>query len=291
MPKLTFISRYLLGMLLLSLSAMSWGQTSANKPHVAVLNLEGREGVAETQAATLSDRLRGHLVNTRAFIVLDRANMEAVLSEHGFQQTGCSSTQCAVQIGKILNVQKMITGSIGKVGKTYAINLVVINVESSRIERSFNRDYRGEIDGLLQELRSLAQEMAAALGKSTAPAPEPKPQHKLTLDSSPQGAEVFVNNKLAGKTPLAVNVPRGEEVNIIVRATGYEEWRKSLRMEKEMSLTAELSPLPEKSSSKKWLWIAGGAAALGTATYFLLSPKENGNNAEGLPPFAWPPKR
>lgn len=289
MPKLTFISRYLLGMLLLSLSAMSWGQTSANKPHIAVLNLEGREGVAETQAATLSDRLRGQLVNTRAFVVLDRANMEAVLSEHGFQQTGCSSTQCAVQIGKILNVQKMITGSIGKVGKTYAINLAIINVESSRIERSFNRDYRGEIDGLLQELRSLAQEMAATLGKITAP--EPKPQLKLSLDSSPQSAEVFVNNKLAGKTPLAVNVPRGEEMQITVRANGYDEWRKSLRMEKEMSLNAELVPLAEKSSSKKWLWIAGGAAALGTATYFLLSPKENGNNGESLPPFAWPPKR
>ncbi|MEK7728975.1 MAG: CsgG/HfaB family protein, partial [candidate division KSB1 bacterium] len=164
------LSRVLLGLLLLSLCALSWAQSSNNKPHVAVLNLEGREGVAETQAATLSDRLRGHLVNTRAFVVLDRANMEAVLSEHGFQQTGCSSTQCAVQIGKILNVQKMITGSIGKVGKTYAINLVIINVESSRIERSFNRDYRGEIDGLLQELRTLAQEMAAALGK---PAPVP----------------------------------------------------------------------------------------------------------------------
>lgn len=283
------LSRALL-LVLLSCAA-SWGQTPANKPHVAVLNLEGREGVAETQAATLSDRLRGHLVNTRAFVVLDRANMEAVLSEHGFQQTGCSSTQCAVQIGKILNVQKMITGSIGKVGKTYAINLVVINVESSRIERSFNRDYRGEIDGLLQELRSLAQEMAAALGK-TALAPEPKPQHKLLLDSSPQGAEVWLNNKLVGKTPFAVNVPRGEEVQVIVRAIGFEEWRKSLLMEKETSLNAELSPLPEKSSSKKWLWIAGGAAALGTATYFMLSPKESdGNNAEGLPPFVWPPKR
>lgn len=270
--------------------AASWGQTSATKPHVAVLNLEGREGVAETQAATLSDRLRGHLVNTRAFIVLDRANMETVLSEHGFQQTGCSSTQCAVQIGKILNVQKMITGSIGKVGKTYAINLVVINVESSRIERSFNRDYRGEIDGLLQELRTLAQEMAATLGKSAAP--EPKPQHKLSLDSSPQGAEVLLNNKFAGKTPFAVNVSRGEEVQVVVRAAGYEEWRKSLLMEKEVSLNVELSPLPEKSSSKKWLWIAGGAAALGTATYFILSPKESGgNNTEGLPPFGWPPKR
>ncbi|NUO84257.1 hypothetical protein HUU05_29640, partial [candidate division KSB1 bacterium] len=81
-------------------------------------------------------------------------------------------------------------------------------------------------------------------------------------------------------------------VQVTVRAIGYEEWRKSLLMEKEMSLNVELSPLPEKSSSKKWLWIAGGAAALGTATYFILSPKESGgNNTEGLPPFAWPPKR
>jgi len=79
---ITFFSRILLGLFSLLFCATSWGQTSANKPHIAVLN---REGVTEMQAATLSDRLRGHLVNTRTFVVLDRANMEAVLNEHGFQ--------------------------------------------------------------------------------------------------------------------------------------------------------------------------------------------------------------
>ncbi|NUO79128.1 hypothetical protein HUU05_03555 [candidate division KSB1 bacterium] len=69
----------------------------------------------------------------------------------------------------------------------------MIGVESSRIERSFRRDYRGEIDGVLQELRSLAQEMAAMFDKPAAP--EPKPQHKLSLGPSPQGAEVWLNNR------------------------------------------------------------------------------------------------
>jgi len=155
------------------------------KFHIAILNLEGR-GVSESEAATLSDQLRGQLVNLGAFIVLDRGKMEDILKEQGFQQSGCTITECAVRVGRVLNVQKIVAGSIGKIGKTYAINISMIDVESSRIERSFNRNYQGEIDGLLEILQDIAREIAG------------RKLYKLAISSSPKGAEVMSNNKSIG---------------------------------------------------------------------------------------------
>jgi len=152
------------------------------KFHIAILNLEGR-GISESEAATLSDQLRGQLVNLNAFIVLDRGKMEDILKEQGFQQSGCTVTECAVRVGRVLNVQKIVAGSIGK---TYAINISMIDVESSRIERSFNRNYQGEIDGLLEILQDIAREMAG------------RKLYKLAISSSPKGAEVMSNNKSIG---------------------------------------------------------------------------------------------
>jgi TolB-like protein len=248
------------------------------KPHVAVLNLEGRE-ISENEAATLTDQLRGHLVNAGAFIVLERGKMENILREQGFQQSGCTLTECAVRAGRMLNVQKMVAGSIGKLNKTYAINISMIDVESGRIEKSFNRNYEGEIDGLLEILQDIALELAG------------KKSHKLTIYSAPEGAEVFVNNKVIGKTPLSRSVPTGSNFKIRIKYPGYKAWEKNLTMTRDEDLNVEMVA-KAKSSSRKWLWVAGGVsvAAIGATAYIMTSADDGGGNkTESLPPFQWPP--
>lgn len=249
------------------------------KFHIAILNLEGR-GIAESEAATLSDQLRGHLVNLNAFIVVDRGTMEEILQEQGFQQSGCTITECAVQAGRMLNVEKMVAGSIGKIGKTYAINISMVDVESSRIERSFNRNHQGEIDGLLEILKDIAQEIAG------------RKLYKLTIYSAPKGAEVMLNGKSLGATPLARQVLAGSSLKILVKSPGYQDWEKTLTVTRDEALNVEMVALKgakEKSSSRRWLWIAGGAATVGAAAYILTSSGGGEAKTESLPPFQWPP--
>jgi hypothetical protein len=127
-------------------------------PQIAVVEFEGR-GVSKTEAELFTDRFRGELVKTNAFVVLDREQMKSILEEQAFQQTGCTSTECAVEIGKILNIQKIFTGKIGRVGNTYTIDISYIDIETSRIERSFNRDHEGDIDGILPILKEIIIEI------------------------------------------------------------------------------------------------------------------------------------
>lgn len=140
-----------------------WAQ-AGKKASVAILELEPK-GVPEVECSALSDRLRSELLNTGAFDVMERGKMQEILKEQGFQQTGaCNTDACAVEVGQLIGVQKMIAGSLGKVGKTYTINLRLIDVRTGRIERSVTRDYAGEIDKLLTtEMNQVANILASSV--------------------------------------------------------------------------------------------------------------------------------
>lgn len=134
---------------------------SAQQPakRIAVLELQG-QGVSEAEAQTLTDRLRSRLVNTNVFQVLEREQMDEILNEQGFQQGGCVSDECLVEIGRLVGVEQMVGGSIGKIGQTYTLDLRIIDVTSGRIIKTVSEDYRGDADGLLGVLEGAAQKIA-----------------------------------------------------------------------------------------------------------------------------------
>jgi len=121
---------------------------SQNKISYAVLNLKSL-GISNSEAQILTDRLRNNLVNLKEFRVLDRENMDVILKEQGFQLSGCTTTECAVEAGKLLNVHKIITGSVGKFSLIYTISLKIIDIETGEIENSIYYDYKGEMEDLL----------------------------------------------------------------------------------------------------------------------------------------------
>ncbi|MHB9156146.1 MAG: CsgG/HfaB family protein, partial [Endomicrobiales bacterium] len=87
------------------------------RENIAVIDFEGK-GVSPLEASIFADFLRNGLVNTGTFNVVEKANMEKLLSEMAFQQTGLTSTEDAVKIGKILNVRKMVLGSVSRLKDT-----------------------------------------------------------------------------------------------------------------------------------------------------------------------------
>ncbi|MCK4579446.1 MAG: hypothetical protein KAU50_11705 [Candidatus Marinimicrobia bacterium] len=129
-----------------------------DKESVAVLDLEGR-GISTMEAATLTDRMRSELVKTGAVTVVERGQMQTILQEQDFQMTGCTSDECAVEIGQMLGVTMMYSGSIGKIGATYTVDVRTISIETGAIVNTMSRDYRGEIDGLITEIERLSWEL------------------------------------------------------------------------------------------------------------------------------------
>ena len=117
------------------------------KPTVAILDFEG-QGVDASEVQTLTERMRTEIGNTKAVRLIERKAVEKIMQEQGLQQSGCTSDECAAEVGQLVGVQFMISGSIGKMGKSYTIDAKMFSVESGETVRTQNATHDGEISGL-----------------------------------------------------------------------------------------------------------------------------------------------
>jgi len=259
------------------------------KLRIAIIDFSTTGGLSEQETVILSKRLNSMLVRTDAFIVLERGKMDEILKEQGFQQLGCTTTECAVEVGKLLNVQKIINGFIGKIGKTYTIDISLMDVETAQIEKSFVQDYKGEIDGLLDIMESISLEIAAIVKISKSPAQAEKKIFNLSIDSQPDGARVFINDREVGNTPFKSRVRDGMQLEVRILEQNYDEWYQKLTVTREVDINANLkiskdyarelaaqqktdsgTKIEDEGGSSLWWWI-GGAVVAGGAAAVLLS--------------------
>jgi len=213
---------------LCSVLAVLWLLTPTSIPaqqaqSLAILDLEGR-GISTIEAASLTDRLRTALVRTRAVTVVERGQMERVLSEQDFQLTGCTSDECAVEVGQLLGVTAMVAGSIGLVGSTYSVDIRTIDVQSGQIIHSLWRDYRGEIDGLLGIMPEIAEELVSATMIAETPPPEAPAPASVTITTQPPGATIVLDGQDAGTTPLdSLEIEANTVYSLSLSLSGYHQ--------------------------------------------------------------------
>jgi hypothetical protein len=121
---------------------------SDKKIQIAVIDLNGI-GISNSDALALTNRLISELFLTQRYTILERDRISEILQEQGFQQTGCTSSECLVEMGKLLNVEQIISGSVGKIGTYYTIDLRTIDIQSGRILVAANVDISGGIEEVL----------------------------------------------------------------------------------------------------------------------------------------------
>jgi TolB-like protein len=81
-----------------------------------------------------------HLVNSGKLIVVDRANLDRVRQEQGFQLSGEVNDESAKAIGQMLGADAIVTGSLTNIGNEYRINLKAISVDSATVVVQYAAD-------------------------------------------------------------------------------------------------------------------------------------------------------
>lgn len=166
-------------------SAPVWAaaqQGSASKELVAVLDMDA-VGATAPQAAALTDRLREVLLNSGRYTLVDRSQMKAILNEQAFQETGCTSRECAVKAGQVLGVRKIVSSRIIKAeAHLWLVSAMIIDVESAQTLAAQSVQYQGSFAGLLS--KGIA-DLGAKLTGEAAPT-------KLATMSPPQAAPPLV---------------------------------------------------------------------------------------------------
>jgi TolB-like protein len=190
----------------------------------AVMDFEAR-GLAMEQAATLSDRFRAELAGCKQVRQVERSRMDEILREQGFQQSGCTSTECAVQTGRLLGVEKMISGSVSRIGETWTVQARVIDVGTSEILKTAILDERGAIDELLTPgMAKLAEKLVGGCAVQPEPVrtglpaalhhPEP-----LRIIPAPGDTTGGLGFQFAFMSPVAF--PAGNKINGIALSLPY----------------------------------------------------------------------
>ena len=134
-------SRHIIGLLFV-LSLFAVGTGAENQPgkrvmnFLAVMDLRCGKEITKEQCAALTEVLIDELVKIKKYKVIDRTNRDKILSEAGYQQTGCVDNSCTIEMGRQLGVGRMVVGSVMKLGETYLINLQLLNVETAAVDES-----------------------------------------------------------------------------------------------------------------------------------------------------------
>lgn len=120
-------------LLLLSLLLIS----SFALPAIAIRDLKG-VGISTEEAAIVSSKLQTEFVHSKRFEVLERSEIAEITREMEFAASGlCDDENCLVELGKMLSVEKLIVGSVGKLDGSYTLSMRLLDVETGTIENSY----------------------------------------------------------------------------------------------------------------------------------------------------------
>jgi len=103
----------------------------ARSVKVAVLNFNSP---SQRFSNYVLDEMMYELVQGGKLIVVDRANIETIRGELGFQMSGEVSDSSAQSIGHMLGAQSIVSGSIDDLGSHYRLSFRTIAVESAAIQ-------------------------------------------------------------------------------------------------------------------------------------------------------------
>jgi hypothetical protein len=199
---------------------LSLGSVTAQpvKINIAVNDLTG-QGIDQAATAILSDRLRAELINTGVFRVMERAEMESILKEQGFQRTGACDETCIVQTGQLLGVDRMVAGSIGAIGGFYTISLRMLNVATGEILYTVSDDFEGAMKDLISSGISRVANKLAFYGKSDATKQAFAGRSgDLYISADQPGATVEIDGKpMSGETPITLQGIEAGEHQVVAR--------------------------------------------------------------------------
>ena len=156
------------------------------KPTVGVIDLELTSEIPPSAKIALSDELRKELFETGKFNVLERNSMAEILKEQKFQRTdACSETACIVEMGKVLGAQKMVAGSLAKLGNTYLLNVRLIDVLTGSIEQFGSDKCKCELEELISSIKTVAKKLAGMPVEERTRTSTEKEQQLPTRESKP----------------------------------------------------------------------------------------------------------
>lgn len=185
----------------LVLSVVAAARLGAAAPQPGEAVLDKKIAVWRFDALGIEPELVARL-ETLFRMELDRLDKQPLPSRQLVERTinanerECTGEEkCLAAIGKRLGVELVITGTVGAMGDAYVLNIKAVEVGTGRSQRVTSDPLKGTPDDLIDGVRVAAYKLLA-----------PDQLHgALQIQSDLVGAEVELDGKHVGKTPLPGN--------------------------------------------------------------------------------------
>ena len=134
---------------------------SQEKIKVAVLPFSS---VNEEEGDTISSIFANELSKRKVYTVLTRnSQMEKAMKELNFQRKGMTDENTIAEIGKALNAQYVMAGSISKLGRNNTLVVSMINVETLENLTGSSKTFRN-IEDVIQYVPQIVNEITGTKG-------------------------------------------------------------------------------------------------------------------------------
>ena len=121
---------------------------------IAVMELQALSGYEQGEAAQLTELLKADLINNTRFFVVEQDALQAGAAE---RFAGCTEIDCALEIGRLLETEYVLVGTVGKIGGDTAFSISLVNVLSE--ERVLAEDYVVAGDRVIDEIHAIARQV------------------------------------------------------------------------------------------------------------------------------------
>jgi len=225
------------------------------RPYVAVMDFEAESGLPAGINRIISDKIRESLLSTAKYILIDRANVDVIMKELAFAQTGVCDQTCAVEIGRALSAHFIVTGRVSQLGPNQCqVSGQMTDVARTDIVRSASE----RCDCEAMEILNAAEYVALSLAGV-----EAKPG-TVVIQAIPTVAIVYVDGEKKGNTPINVKVKPGSH-KIMVAARGFQMSEKILSITPGATVSVSFALKKEKRKWYESWWFLGavGLAAAG----------------------------
>jgi hypothetical protein len=129
-------------------------------PTIAVVDFHN-QGISSAAGQTLTDRFRLTLSTYTPYSVEASGNNNRfnILDKKPRDYSTCLTVDCATNVGRLLNVERIVMGVISKDNEKFTLSADLISVQMEEIIRSRFIEYVGEMDGIHEYMDTLVTKL------------------------------------------------------------------------------------------------------------------------------------
>ena len=234
---------------------------SDEKPTIVVYDLIVKgNAITNEQADVLSNRVRSTISKTGKYLLVSPKEIQKFVGEYLRQKefsedAMCDEDSCMVEVAGALGAEKVISGTIAKIGNTYTLDINMKDMLTKRISKSATKDCKNcEIDDLIKVVENAAKQVAE--GKRTSTFKEGTIGEEaedweiqddteeviVKFESEPTGAVVLADgNLVCPKTPCSKSITSGSH-EISMQAEKYLKRSETVSLKNGLELNWKLKP-------------------------------------------------